>query len=594
MNSENMKVLVNIIGAVETGGQVYGKRRYADYTAPYTNSSLEHTITLGWAAFYGDEARTLMNNIYKADKNNFIKLDSANIQSQLTVDWVATRWNPTASQKKAIIAIIDSEVGHQEQDKLFALRMEKFIQDCESSYTKNVPAQMMYCEIRHLGGKSAVDRIFKKCNKNYSLDNIMAALKLDQQDSSSNNQVGDTKYWSRHEKCYTFIKQYAKTEEEKDMAVKIGSARSDEYGGSGWDGRAKAGDQKSGNEVSTQDWYLHSKGWVVIRAKDASIREKIAYAMQRACDNNNVGYDQSERDTAWNWCAKHNNWDPGAINTPVETDCSSLVKLCCRYAGITNISGYFNTTVETQKLKDTGYFDVLTDTKYTNSSDYLLRGDILNTKTQGHTVVVLSNGAKAQVVKGTYVYNGVCYDDEFDPKFYADKYADLKKAFGYDAAKLLQHWVTYGKKEGRVAIASKEVPVVVASGTGVAKTDMNVRTGSSTKDEIIGLVKKGETVKIVETLSNGWLKIVWSKAKAGYAYVSNRNNAYFTVNTEFPYTVQVTASALYIRKGPGTNYATNGVVHNGEKYVITAIENEKWAKLQNGKGYISMKYAKKV
>ena len=378
------------------------------------------------------------------------------------------------------------------------------------------------------------------------------------------------------------------------MAVKIGSARSDEHGGSGWAGNAQAGDQKNGNEVSTQDWYLHDKGWVVIRAKDAAAREKIAYAMQRACDNNNIGYDQSERDTAWNWCASHNNWDPGAITSPVETDCSSLVKLCCRYAGIT-VSGYFNTTVETQRLKDTGKFDIITDTKYTNSSDYLLRGDILNTKTQGHTVVVLSNGAKVtSTVSGKYVYNGVVYDNEFDPVYYSNKYADLKKAFGTDADKLLQHWVTYGKKEGRIAIASKETPTLVASGTGVAKMDMNVRTGDNTSANIIGLVKKGESVEIIETLSSGWLKIIWKKASSGYAYVSNRNNAYFTVNTEFPYTVQVTASALYIRKGPGTNYATVGVVHKGEKYVITAIENEKWAKLQNGKGYISMAYAKKV
>ena len=31
-------------------------------------------------------------------------------------------------------------------------------------------------------------------------------------------------------------------------------------------------------------------------------------------------------------------------------------------------------------------------TKYTDSSNYLKRGDILVTKTQGHTVVVLNNG----------------------------------------------------------------------------------------------------------------------------------------------------------------------------------------------------------
>ena len=56
MNSQNMTVLTNIIGAVESGGQVYGKRRYDAYAAPYTNSSVEHTVTLGWAQNYGREA----------------------------------------------------------------------------------------------------------------------------------------------------------------------------------------------------------------------------------------------------------------------------------------------------------------------------------------------------------------------------------------------------------------------------------------------------------------------------------------------------------------------------------------------------------
>ena len=57
MNKENMAVLTNVIGAVESGGQIYGKRDYSAYAAPYTNSNVEHTITLGWAQNYGDEAK---------------------------------------------------------------------------------------------------------------------------------------------------------------------------------------------------------------------------------------------------------------------------------------------------------------------------------------------------------------------------------------------------------------------------------------------------------------------------------------------------------------------------------------------------------
>ena len=54
------------------------------------------------------------------------------------------------------------------------------------------------------------------------------------------------------------------------MGVRVGSARSNENGGVNG---GKAGDQ-TGREVSTQPWYLHSKGWIVIRAKSPAVREQ--------------------------------------------------------------------------------------------------------------------------------------------------------------------------------------------------------------------------------------------------------------------------------------------------------------------------------
>lgn len=176
------------------------------------------------------------------------------------------------------------------------------------------------------------------------------------------------------------------------MAVKIGSARHDENGK--YSG-GKKGDQ-TGSEVSTQDWYKSSKGWVVIRAKDDEVRKKIAEAMQAACDNKHVGYSQSDRYSLFN-AAKLVGYDISKVVSDVNTDCSACVRVCCCYAGV--IVGDFNTSNEASILKDTGKFDILTDTKYTNSSDYLLAGDILVTKTKGHTVVVLNNGAKIKVEK---------------------------------------------------------------------------------------------------------------------------------------------------------------------------------------------------
>ena len=44
----------------------------------------------------------------------------------------------------------------------------------------------------------------------------------------------------------------------------------------------------------------------------------------------------------------------------------------------------------------------------------------------------------------------------FDPIYYADTYPDLKAAFGYNEKDLWSHYVTYGRKEGRVCTGSEE------------------------------------------------------------------------------------------------------------------------------------------
>ena len=170
------------------------------------------------------------------------------------------------------------------------------------------------------------------------------------------------------------------------MSVRVGSARIDEQGKATG---GKAGDQ-TGGEVSTQTWYKHSKGWVVIRAKDDTVRSKIAEAMESACANNHIGYDQSQRNTLYN-AVKSLGFNPGRVTTDVETDCSALVRVCCAFAGI--VVGDFNTSSEVSVLEKTGKFEIIKTAATCNSSVNLKRGDILVTKTKGHTVVVLDNGS---------------------------------------------------------------------------------------------------------------------------------------------------------------------------------------------------------
>lgn len=175
------------------------------------------------------------------------------------------------------------------------------------------------------------------------------------------------------------------------MAVKIGHASIDENG----KGRGgKAGDQ-TGREVYTRDYYPNN--WDhVIRAKNLQIADEMADAMEDACANDNIGYDMNERTTLFVE-AKKVKFDISKVNVKCETDCSALMAVCANAAGIP-ISKDIWTGNEVAAFKATGKFDILTDSKYLTSSDYLKRGDILVNELH-HTAMVLTNGSKVTTEK---------------------------------------------------------------------------------------------------------------------------------------------------------------------------------------------------
>lgn len=173
--------------------------------------------------------------------------------------------------------------------------------------------------------------------------------------------------------------------------VKIGNAVCDENGTAG-SKNSKPGNQ-TGKELRVQPWYLSKSGWVVLRPKDKLTADKIAYDCNAACLNKFIGYNQKRRGTLYTY-AKQYDFDCYKVHDACECDCSSLVRVCCAYAGI--VVGSFNTASEVKTLMATGKFEKLTDPKYTEQSDYLMRGDILVTVTKGHTAVVLNDGPKSE------------------------------------------------------------------------------------------------------------------------------------------------------------------------------------------------------
>jgi len=174
------------------------------------------------------------------------------------------------------------------------------------------------------------------------------------------------------------------------MAVIIGNACIDERGKASG---GNAGDQ-TGKEVKTQVWYSHP--WhTVFRPNSSKIADIIAKTMEDACNNKNIGYDQSQRTTLYNLASK-NAWNIKNISSKCETDCSALVSVCVNAAGIT-VSKDMYTGNEEAVLKNTGKFTILKDKKYTTSPNLLKRGDIL--LGNGHTAIVISNSSKTEVQK---------------------------------------------------------------------------------------------------------------------------------------------------------------------------------------------------
>ena len=175
---------------------------------------------------------------------------------------------------------------------------------------------------------------------------------------------------------------------EINMSIMVGSARIDERGNASG---GAAGDQKQTSakndltgEVSMQKMYSHSKGWYILRPKSAAHAVKMADLMKAACNNANIGYDQGNRLGV----VQH------GIMTAVKTecDCSSLVREVVKEATGKD-PGNFTTANEAASLEATGLFE--SKRSYVSqSAPPVYDGDVLVTKTKGHTVIVVSGNAR--------------------------------------------------------------------------------------------------------------------------------------------------------------------------------------------------------
>ena len=89
------------------------------------------------------------------------------------------------------------------------------------------------------------------------------------------------------------------------------------------------------------------------------------------------------------------------------------------------------------------------------------------------------------------------------------------------------------------------------------------------------------------------LEYAKAACKDGYAVFDSDGRKVYPVETNCSYVARVTATALNVRKGPGTSYEVSTVIYKGGAYTIVE-EKDGWGKLKSGAGWICLKYTERV
>ena len=171
------------------------------------------------------------------------------------------------------------------------------------------------------------------------------------------------------------------------MGIIIGSARHDEAGKytNGYKGdQLQTSIPDVTGEVSFQNFYIHKKGWYILRPKKEELADLIALKMKTACNNANIGYSQTDRYSIIK-CGT-------GSTVRTNCDCSSLVRQCIKEASGFDV-GDFNTANEATILEKSGLF--CTRISYTVGFN-LYAGDVLVTKQKGHTVIVVEGNKRTE------------------------------------------------------------------------------------------------------------------------------------------------------------------------------------------------------
>lgn len=216
-----MDIMFNIVGALETGGQVYGQRDYANFIN--IEAGAEQTATLGWSSFYGVHGRDYLRQFRSENPDLFAKLDTANVASALDISWEESHWEASPAQKAAIVEMLTTEEGKKLQDTLTAQRIAGEWAEA-TAWTDNMQAVAWYTNIAELAGSGTAQFVFDIAAQtgDFSLDNL---YNITMSRNGSSAAIGAPMYHRRHALYKEWIEEHFSKDEKVDLSnIKVTGA----------------------------------------------------------------------------------------------------------------------------------------------------------------------------------------------------------------------------------------------------------------------------------------------------------------------------------------------------------------------------------
>ena len=320
---------------------------------------------------------------------------------------------------------------------------------------------------------------------------------------------------------------------------KIGHASISENGTA----TGNAGDS-TGKEVYIRENYNISAidPYIVLRPKKETIVTGSVAACIAGCENNHIGYSQSGRNTLYN-LAKAVDFNLAMVNTNCNTDCSAFMTVCAIAGGarITYGSNAPTTSNMRARFSQSGDYEVLTSTKYTESADYLKPGDIL-VHEGVHTVMVLETAGESPLdlddeepIHSLLSYNVLTKVTDTKENSVAIDIKTIKQLNDVEAVFDNKNWsysIEY-KKAPEGALITKNIVDNKVSLTGLTKNTCymyRIKVKKDTTDLFCSAYKTFNTLKapvdadVLSKVNNNYIDAVYIKTNDGYKAVIPRIN----------------------------------------------------------------------